>query len=112
MDEPRISSSRKRASSQPQQANPDAGRSTAGAIYERQGMGQRIGFGQRPALLVIDMQNDFCDPDAPTTLYPSIRATYDPILRLSRLSRPPLLPGLPRLPLLPLLPVLPRFPAG
>jgi len=56
-------------------------------VYDRQGMGQRIGFGQRPALLLIDMQNDFCDPDAPTTLYPSIRSTYEPIKQLSRMAR-------------------------
>ncbi len=56
-------------------------------VYARQGMGQRIGFGQRPALLVIDMQNDFCDPDAPTTLYPSICATYEPIRALSQQAR-------------------------
>ena len=56
-------------------------------VYARQGMGQRIGFGQRPAVLLIDMQNDFCDPDAPTTLYPSIRSTYEPIGRLSRTAR-------------------------
>jgi nicotinamidase-related amidase len=60
---------------------------TSNEIYARQGMGQRIGFGQRPAVLLIDMQNDFCEPDAPTTLYPSIRTTYEPIKRLSRAAR-------------------------
>lgn len=57
------------------------------AVYSRQGMGQRIGFGERPAVLLIDMQNDFCDPDAPTTLHPSICSTYDPIKRLSAAAR-------------------------
>jgi maleamate amidohydrolase len=57
------------------------------ATYVRQGMGQRIGFGERPAILLIDMQNDFCDPDAPTTLYPAIRSTYEPIKRLSSAAR-------------------------
>jgi maleamate amidohydrolase len=56
-------------------------------VYARQGLGQRIGFGERPAVLVIDMQNDFCDPDAPTTLHPSIRNTYEPISRLSGAAR-------------------------
>jgi len=56
-------------------------------VYARQGMGQRIGFGERPAVLLIDMQNDFCDPDAPTTLYPSIRSTYEPIKKLSAAAR-------------------------
>ena len=39
-------------------------------------MGLRIPPGERPAVLVIDMQYDFCDPDAPTTLWPSIGETY------------------------------------
>jgi nicotinamidase-related amidase len=56
-------------------------------VYARQGMGQRIGFGEHPAVLLIDMQNDFCDPGAPTTLYPSIRSTYEPIKRLSAAAR-------------------------
>lgn len=56
-------------------------------VYAKQGLGQRIGFGERPAVLLIDMQNDFCDPEAPTTLYPSIRATYEPISRLSSAAR-------------------------
>ncbi|MBX9738875.1 MAG: isochorismatase family protein [Beijerinckiaceae bacterium] len=56
-------------------------------VYARQGLGQRIGFGERPAVLLIDMQNDFCDADAPTTLYPSIQSTYEPIRRLSAAAR-------------------------
>ncbi len=56
-------------------------------LYRQQGMGQRIGFGARPAVLVIDMQNDFCDPDAPTTLWPSIGATFEPIRRLCAAAR-------------------------
>lgn len=57
------------------------------ALYRQQGLGQRIGFGARPSILVIDMQHDFCDPDAPTTLWPSIGETYDPIRRLCAASR-------------------------
>lgn len=60
---------------------------TTRALYRTQGMGQRIGFGQRPAVLVIDMQNDFCDQDAPTTLWPSIRETFEPIRRLCAAAR-------------------------
>jgi maleamate amidohydrolase len=56
-------------------------------VYARQGMGRRVGFGERPAVLIVDMQNDFCAPDAPTTLYPSICSTYGPIKRLSALAR-------------------------
>ena len=34
------------------------------AVYEKQGFGNRIGFGKKPALLVIDFINGFNDPDA------------------------------------------------
>lgn len=61
-------------------------------LYARQGMGQRIGFGQRPAVLVIDMQNDFFDPPAPTTLWPSIKATVTPISQLCGVARARRLP--------------------
>jgi nicotinamidase-related amidase len=57
------------------------------ALYRDQGMGLRIPPGQRPAVLVIDMQHDFCDPDAPTTLWPSIGETYVPIKQLSAAAR-------------------------
>jgi maleamate amidohydrolase len=39
--------------------------------YAEQGWGQsRIGFGSTPALIVIDMQHDFVDPDSPSTCAP------------------------------------------
>jgi nicotinamidase-related amidase len=60
---------------------------TTRALYRTQGMGQRIGFGRRPAVLIIDMQNDFCDRDAPTTLWPSIGETFEPIRRLAEAAR-------------------------
>ena len=56
-------------------------------LYREQGMGLRIPPGDRPAVLIIDMQHDFCDPDAPTTLWPSIGKTYEPINRLSTSAR-------------------------
>ena len=56
-------------------------------IYNQQGLGLRIGFGDRPAVLVIDMQHDFCDPDAPTTLWPSIGVVYEPIRSLVAAAR-------------------------
>jgi nicotinamidase-related amidase len=56
-------------------------------VYEQQGWGQRIGFGERPALIVIDMQRDFCDADAPTTLAPQIADLYEPIRRLAEAAR-------------------------
>lgn len=41
------------------------------AGYKHPGMGGlKIGFGKRPALLVVDMQHDFVDPDAPVTCAP------------------------------------------
>lgn len=33
-------------------------------VYERQGLGARMGFGKRPALLIIDFINGFNDPEA------------------------------------------------
>ena len=35
---------------------------TAEQIYQRQGFGNRLGFGKRPALVVIDFINGFADP--------------------------------------------------
>jgi nicotinamidase-related amidase len=56
-------------------------------LYAKQGMGQKIGFGAKPALLIVDMQNDFCDADAPSTLYPSILSTIEPIKQLAVVAR-------------------------
>jgi maleamate amidohydrolase len=56
-------------------------------LYREQGMGLRIPPGQRPAVLIIDMQNDFCDADAPTTLWPSIGQTFEPIQQLCTCAR-------------------------
>ncbi len=33
------------------------------AVYERQGFGHSSGFGERPALLIVDFVVGFCDPD-------------------------------------------------
>ena len=33
-------------------------------VYKKQGLGARMGFGQNPALLIIDFINGFNDPDA------------------------------------------------
>jgi nicotinamidase-related amidase len=60
---------------------------TTHALYREQGMGLRIPPGERPAVLIIDMQNDFCDPEAPTTLWPSIGRTFEPIKRLCEAAR-------------------------
>lgn len=73
-------------------ATNDAQDPASRALYRKQGMGQRIGFGRRPAVLVIDMQNDFCDREAPTTLWPSIQETFEPIRRLCAAARERRLP--------------------
>lgn len=36
-----------------------------GAFFEQRGFGGRLGFGKRPALLVIDLSNGFTDPSQP-----------------------------------------------
>ena len=33
------------------------------AVYDKQGFGNRVGFGNKPAVLVIDFINGFADPD-------------------------------------------------
>lgn len=35
------------------------------ATYSRSGIGRRVGFGERPAVLVVDLQNGFTDPASP-----------------------------------------------
>lgn len=39
-------------------------RRRAAAIYQRSGIGARVGFGQRPALLIVDFQQGFTDPSS------------------------------------------------
>ena len=33
-------------------------------VYERQGLGARMGFGKNPALIIVDFINGFNNPDA------------------------------------------------
>lgn len=35
------------------------------SVYARSGIGHRVGFGDRPALVVVDLQNGFTDPACP-----------------------------------------------
>jgi len=50
--------------------------------YAEQGWGtSRIGFGERPALVVIDMQHDFVDPDSPSTCAP-MAVERIPVIRM------------------------------
>lgn len=37
----------------------------ARSVYERSGIGSRVGFGSRPALLIVDFQRGFTDPSCP-----------------------------------------------
>lgn len=52
-------------------------------VYRAQGWGtERIGFGERPALLIVDMQVDFVDPTAPSTCAPIAQDRLPDIRRL------------------------------
>lgn len=58
------------------------------ARYAAQGWGtDRIGFGNRPALVVVDMQWDFVDPDSPSTCAPVAVDRLPDIRRLLDASR-------------------------
>jgi nicotinamidase-related amidase len=41
------------------------GLADARAIYSRSGIGGRVGLGERPAIIVVDLQNGFTDPASP-----------------------------------------------
>ena len=57
-------------------------------VYARQGWGmERIGFGSRPALLIVDMQWDFVDPESPSTCAPLAVERLPDIRRLLDRSR-------------------------
>jgi nicotinamidase-related amidase len=43
----------------------DAKLQAAAKLYEERGFAERSGYGQRPALLIIDMTNGFTDPSSP-----------------------------------------------
>jgi len=56
--------------------------------YAEQGWGTtRNGFGARPALVVVDMQNDFVDPDSPSTCAPMAQERIPAIRRLLDTAR-------------------------
>ena len=57
-------------------------------LYRKQGFGAtRIGFGERPALLVVDMQHDFVDPDSPSTCSPIAQERLPDFQRLLTAAR-------------------------
>lgn len=56
--------------------------------YQQQGWGTtRVGFGERPALVIVDMQNDFVDPDSPSTCSPMAQQRMPDLQRLLRGAR-------------------------
>lgn len=62
-------------------------------VYSRQGWGtDRIGFGERPALLIIDMQVDFVDPAAPSTCAPLAGERLPALRRLLEAARAATIP--------------------
>ena len=50
-------------------------------------MGSPIGFGERPAIMVIDMQNDFIDPRAISTVAPASQEIIPHIKRVLDMAR-------------------------
>ena len=50
-------------------------------------IGGRVGFGQRPSLLIVDMQNDFLDPAGHLDMGPEARAVIPQIARVLEAAR-------------------------
>jgi len=59
----------------------------ARSLYQQQGFGLRMGFGERAALIIVDMQNDFTDPSAQTNASRSAQEAIPHILRLRDVCR-------------------------
>jgi nicotinamidase-related amidase len=59
-------------------------------FFAERGFGQRIGFGERPALIIIDMLKAFTDPGAPlgANLEPQLAAIERLLMAAHALSRP------------------------
>lgn len=56
--------------------------------YRQQGWGTtRVGFGERPAVVIVDMQNDFVDPDSPSTCAPMAQERIPHLQRLLQAAR-------------------------
>jgi nicotinamidase-related amidase len=60
------------------------------SVYARSGIGHRVGFGERPAVLVVDLQNGFTDPSCPVggELGDVLAATASLLERVRRLGLP------------------------
>lgn len=76
----------------PPNLGPDVARllHQAGALYDRRGFKHRVGFGRRPAVVVVDLMRGFTDPACPlgSELDGVVRATRR-ILALARHRRVP-----------------------
>ncbi len=57
------------------------------SYYAARGIGGRVGFGERPALLVVDMQNDFLDPGGHLDMGAEARAAIPQIGRMLAAAR-------------------------
>ena len=59
--------------------------SDAKALYERKGFSKRVGWGARPAVLVVDVTNGFTDPESPVGA--DLSAVIDEINRVLEVAR-------------------------
>jgi len=68
-----------------------SGNGDAREVYARSGIGGRVGFGERPAVVVVDLQNGFTDPSCPVggELAEVIEATAE-LLAEARRARLPI----------------------
>src|SRR5574341_859490 len=57
------------------------------SYYAAHGIGGRVGFGRRPTILVIDMQNDFLDPTGHLDMGPEARGVIPQIARVLEAGR-------------------------
>ncbi len=62
------------------------------SYYAAHGIGGRVGFGRRPAILVIDMQNDFLDPGGHLDMGPEARAVIPQIATVLEAGRRAVVP--------------------
>ena len=60
-------------------------------VYARSGIGERVGFGSRPALVVVDLQNGFTDPESPSgSNLDGVMAATARLLAAARAARLPI----------------------
>ena len=66
---------------------PDAPQPTADAFAEASYGARAVGFGERPAVLVVDFQRGFCDPQFQTGRSPRVHAARDRTVALLATAR-------------------------